>query len=258
MVANKERDLKDLKEENDLSEKGIFKEPKAFKSVSAENSALESLRSELAALNRSQIEKIIELDNLYKERLKKGSGKSDASSQYYLTLVETLKAEQLKTEQSNLNLVSSLEKIKADTEIEKKRRIKRAAFENDQGRYLQDKATLNRIREKTPFSAVPLKAEDFDYGDEQSTMQILKNIKNVETGYYLIVAVHNDVAKRDGFLTKAVAAGQSNIDFFYDVNTSNYFIFYDKFDSIEEAKKALKSKGNKPYNSKLSIVKIEN
>ncbi|TRX07360.1 PorP/SprF family type IX secretion system membrane protein [Flavobacterium gawalongense] len=258
MVANKERDLKDLKEENDLSEKGIFKEPKAFKSVSAENSALESLKSELAGLNRSQSEKIIELDNLYKERLKKRSDKNDASSQYYLKTVETLKAEQLKTEQSNLILISSLEKIKADTEIEKKRRIKRAAFENDQGRYLQDKATLNRIREKTPFSTVPLKAEDFDYGDEQSNMQILKNIKNVESGYYLIVAVHNDVAKRDGFLTKSVAAGQSNIDFFYDVNTSKYFIYYDKFDTIEDAKKALKSKGNKPYNSKLSIVKIEN
>ncbi|MFV7236175.1 PorP/SprF family type IX secretion system membrane protein [Flavobacterium sp. ZB4R12] len=258
MVANKERDLKDLKEENDLSEKGIFKEPKAFKSVSAENSALESLKSELAGLNRSQSEKIIELDNLYKERLKKRSDKNDASSQYYLKTVETLKAEQLKTEQSNLILISSLEKIKADTEIEKKRRIKRAAFENDQGRYLQDKATLNRIREKTPFSAVPLKAEDFDYGDEQSNMQILKNIKNVESGYYLIVAVHNDVAKRDGFLTRSVAAGQSNIDFFYDVNTSKYFIYYDKFDTIEDAKKALKSKGNKPYNGKLSIVKIEN
>nr|WP_314895746.1 type IX secretion system membrane protein PorP/SprF [uncultured Flavobacterium sp.] len=258
MVANKERDLKDLKEENDLSEKGIFKEPKAFKSVSAENSALESLKSELAGLNRSQSEKIIELDNLYKERLKKGSDKNDASSQYYLKTVETLKAEQLKTIQSNMVLVSTLEKIKVETEIEKKRRIKRAAFENDQGRYLQDKATLNRIREKTPFSTVPLKAEDFDYGDEQSNMQILKNIKNVESGYYLIVAVHNDVAKRDGFLTKSVAAGQSNIDFFYDVNTSKYFIYYDKFDNIEDAKKALKSKGNKPYNSKLSIVKIEN
>ncbi|HEX9152127.1 MAG TPA: type IX secretion system membrane protein PorP/SprF [Flavobacterium sp.] len=257
-VANKEKDLKDLKEENDLSDKGIVSEPKPFKSVSAENSALEALKLEIAAVNKTQNEKIIALDNLYQERLKKVPNKNDATNQYYLKTIETLKAEQLKVTQANLNLIASLEKIKAETEIEKKRRIKRAGFENDQTRYLKDKATLSRIKEKTPFSAVPLKAGDFDYGDEQSTMQILKNIQNVESGYYLVVAVHNDVTKRDAFLTKAVAAGQSNIDFFYDINTSKYFIYYDKFDTIEQAKKALQSKGSKPYNGKMSIAKIEN
>jgi type IX secretion system PorP/SprF family membrane protein len=257
-VANKEKDLKDLKEENDLSDKGILSEPKPFKSVSAENSALESLKLEIAAVNKTQNEKIIALDNLYQERLKKVPNKNDVTNQYYLKTIETLKAEQSKVIQANMNLISSLEKIKAETEIEKKRRIKRAGFENDQSRYLKDKATLSRIKEKTPFSAVLLKAEDFDYGDEQSNMQILKNIKNVESGYYLVVAVHNDVAKRDEFLTKSVAAGQSNIDFFYDINTSKYFIYYDKFDTIEQAKKALQSKGNKPYNGKMSIAKIEN
>ena len=257
-VANKEKDLKELKEENDLSEKGIFKEPKPFKSVSAENNALEALKLELVEVNKTQTVKIKELENLYKERLKKVPNKDDETNQYYLKAIETLKQEQLRVLQSNTNLIASLEKIKTDTEIEKKRRIKRAGFENDQSRYLKDKATLSLIKEKTAFSSVPLKAEDFDSGDEQSTMQILKNIKNVESGYYLVVAVHSDVAKRDEFLTKAVAAGQTNIDFFYDINTSKYFIYYNKFDNIEEAKKALESKGSKPYNGKMSLAKIEN
>nr|WP_315231519.1 PorP/SprF family type IX secretion system membrane protein [uncultured Flavobacterium sp.] len=257
-VANKEKDLKELKEENDLSEKGIFKEPKPFKSVSAENNALEALKLELVEVNKTQTVKIRELENLYKERLKKVPNKEDETNQYYLKAIETLKQEQLKVLQSNTNLIASLEKIKTDTEIEKKRRIKRAGFENDQSRYLKDKATLSLIKEKTAFSSVPLKAEDFDSGDEQSNMQILKNIKNVESGYYLVVAVHDNVAKRDEFLTKAVAAGQTNIDFFYDINTSKYFIYYNKFDNIEEAKKALESKGSKPYNGKMSLAKIEN
>jgi hypothetical protein len=257
-VANKENDLKELKEENDLNEKGIFKEPKAFKSTSAENSELESLKSQLAEVNNTQKQSIEKLSNLYNERLKKVSDKNDALTQSYLKTINDLKAEQNKAQQTNSTLLSSLEKIKVETEIEKKRRIKRAVFVNDEQRHSQDVATLKRIKETTPYSATPLKPEDFDSGDEQSNMQIIKSIKNVDNGYYLIVAVHSDVAKRNEFLTKTVASGQSNIDFFYDANSSRYFIYDAKFENIEDAKKALKTKGNKPYNGKMTIVKIEN
>ncbi|GGA69115.1 hypothetical protein GCM10008015_07330 [Flavobacterium palustre] len=257
-VAIKDKDLKDLKEENDLSEKGIFKAPKPFRSVSAENKALESLKAELEQVRSSQKEKINELERIYLLRLKKVSDKNDEYNQFYRETLDRLKREQLEVGQSIQNLNASLEKINSETEIEKKRRIKRASFENDQERYAKDRATLNQIKEKTPFSAAPLKAEDFDYGEEQSSMQIVKNVKHTENGYYLILAVHNDVTKRDQFLTKTVASGQSNVDFFYDVNTSKYFIYHEKFDDLEEAKRALKNKDNKLYNAKLSIVKIEN
>ena len=257
-VSAKQKDLQEMKEENDLSEKGIFKEPKPFKSTAGENNALEALNLQIAEVNKIQNDKIKELESLYNQRIKKVSDKNEALNQYYLKTIQTLKTEQSQAVQSNKDLVSSLEKIKIATEIEKKRRIKRAAFVNEQDRFTQDKATLNRIKETTPYSATPLKAADFDYGEEQANMQILKSIKNVDSGYYLVVAVHSDVAKRDAFLTKTVAAGQSNVNFFYDVNTSKYFIYYDKFDNIEEAKKALQSKGSTPYNGKMSIAKIEN
>jgi hypothetical protein len=55
-----------------------------------------------------------------------------------------------------------------------------------------------------------------------------------------------------------VASGQADVNFFYDVNTSKYYIYYEKFDSIEEAQKAIEAKGSKPYNGKMSMVKIEN
>ena len=257
-VAIKNKDLKDLKEENDLSEKGIVKPPKPFKSVSAENRALEALKTELEQVNNNQKEKIIELERMYLIRSKKVSNRDDQFNQFYHEAIDNLKKEQLEVIQSIKSLNASLEKINTETEIEKKRRIKRASFENDQERYAKDRATLSQIKEKTPYSATPLTAEDFDYGEEQSSMQILKNVKNTDNGYYLILAVHNNTAKRDQFLTKTVASGQSNIDFFYDVNTSKYYIYYQKFNTIDEAKNALKNKDNKLYNAKVSIVKIEN
>jgi type IX secretion system PorP/SprF family membrane protein len=257
-VASKQRDLNDLKEENDLSEKGIYKEPKPFKSVAAENSQLEALKLQLADANKMQKEEIAKLTNLYNERLKKFPSKDDALNKAYLEKITQLKAAQSKMEQDSATLLSNLERIKAETEIEKKRRIKRAAYENDQGRYAQDVNALKRIKETTKLSSSPLTASDFDFGEDQSNMQIIKNIKNSDSGYYLIIAVHNSVEKRDEFLTKAVAAGRSDVNFFYNVTTSKYYIYYDKFDGLQEAQKALEAKGSKPYNGKMAIVKVEN
>ncbi|MDD2674852.1 MAG: PorP/SprF family type IX secretion system membrane protein [Flavobacterium sp.] len=257
-VNQKEKELKDLKTENDLSDKGIASAPKEFKSVSAENSALESLKSEIDQVNKSQNQLLGTFKNLYEERIKKVPNKEDALTQSYLKTIDMLKAEQLKAEQSNTNLITSLEKIKIETEIEKKRRIKRANFENEDSRYQKDQETLKRIKETTKVSTTKLKPEDFDYGNEQMNMQIIKNIKNVETGYYLVLAVHADVAKRDSFVTKTVASGEPKINFFYDVKSTNYFIYSDKFDNLQEATRTLESRGSKPYNGKMVLVRVEN
>ena len=198
------------------------------------------------------------MTNLYNERLKKFPNKNDALNKAYLDKINQLKAAQLKMEQDSAVLLSNLERIKTETEIEKKRRIKRAAYENDQGRYAQDVAALKRIKETTKISSTPLTASDFDFGEDQSNMQIIKNIKNSDSGYYLIIAVHNSVEKRDQFLAKAVAAGRSDVNFFYNVTTSKYYIYYDKFEGLQEATKALEAKGTKPYNGKMAIVKVEN
>jgi hypothetical protein len=73
----------------------------------------------------------------------------------------------------------------------------------------------------------------------------------------MIIAVHENINDRDTFLEKVVSAGESHVNFFYDVNSSKYFIYYEKFDYVEEAMRALQTKGNKPYNGKMSVVKIE-
>ena len=258
-VASKQKDLDDLKEENDLSEQGIFKEPKPFKSVSAENAALESLKLEIDGVIKSQNEKIKELEKLYKERLKTVSDRNDPTNMFYQKTISELKSGQLQVMQSKEQLNVTLEEIKVATEFERKRRIKRAAYDNEEDRYVKDRAALKQIAQFTAQSSVPLREEDFDFGEELgNNIQIVKDVKNVESGYYLVIAVHSDVAKRDEFLTKAVSSGQSNINFFYDVNTSKYYIYYEKFNDVEGARKGMESKGSEPYNGKMSMVKIEN
>ena len=257
-VTNKEKELKELKEENDLSDKGIFKEPKPFKSIADENKAIETLKQQIAEENKKQSDKIKDLDNLFKERLNKVPNSDDAINQNYKNTIEQLKTDQLKVISSNKELISSLEKIKVDTEIEKKRRIKRAAFVNDEQKYLQDAAALKRIKETTRLSTTPLKPEDFDFGEEQSNMQIMKRVSNTPSGYYMIMAVHKDIAKRDAFLTKAVASGMKNVSFYYDANTSSYYIYSTMFDNLQEAQQEIKTKASNPSTSKMVIIKVEN
>ncbi len=258
-VAVKDQDLKDLKKENDLSEQGVVTPPKEFKSVTAENNAIEALKSELDQTIAERSKTIEELEEIYNERIKIKSLKNDEVSLFYKNKIERLKAEQAKAIEAQINLTTSLADIKIATEIERKRRIKRAVYDSDADRYAQDRTKLKVIKQTTALSNEPLTSEDFDFGEEQSgNIQILKNVQNVEAGYYVTVAVHNDVNKRDEFIKNMVASGESDVDFFYDVNTSKYYIYYQKFNSVDQANKALEAKGSLPYNEKMSIVKIEN
>ncbi|MCL5128341.1 PorP/SprF family type IX secretion system membrane protein [Algibacter sp. L4_22] len=257
-TAGKQKDLDDLKKENDLRDKGIVSPPKPFRRVSEENAALEALKIEVDDVISARTDKIKEIEDLYNQRRKKVKSKDDPLNIIYLDAIELLYKEQKEAKETKERLVSTLERIKIATDIERKRRIKKADYENEEDRFKKDRAALARIKNNTEVSTEPLTESDFDFGKKLSNIQIMKGVDNVESGYYLVVAVHSDVAKRDAFLAKAVAAGQSNIDFFYDVNSSNYFIYYQKFDDIEMASRVLLNRNNKPYDSRMSMVKIEN
>ncbi|GAA4809167.1 PorP/SprF family type IX secretion system membrane protein [Litoribaculum gwangyangense] len=258
-VDNRQQDLDDLKEENDLSEQGIYKTPKAFKSISAENAALESLKIEIDDIIKTQNDKISELERLYNERLKTVPSEEEEVNAYYLDAIQNLKTEQAQALRTKESLLTSLEDIKEATEFERKRRIKRAAYDNEEVRYNKDRSALNVIKQNTQASSIPLEVDDFDFGEERSNnIEIVKNITNTEDGYYLVLAVHDEISKRDDFLTKVISAGEKDIDFFFDVNTNKYYIYSQKVDDVQTATRLMQSKGNEPYSSKMTIVKIEN
>ncbi|WP_047546103.1 PorP/SprF family type IX secretion system membrane protein [Psychroserpens sp. Hel_I_66] len=259
IVEIKNNDLKDLKEENDLSEQGITVDPKPFKSITEENNRLANIKSELDDVIASRNEKIKDLKALYEDKFDSDTLVNDDVYLYYQKALKRLESEQLKATKAKTVLETRLADIKVATEFERRRRIKKAAFDNEEDRYAQDRAALQNIKQITSLSNTALTEDDFDFGQQQSdNIQILENVPNVDNGYYLIVAVHTDVTKRNEFVKNVVASGREDVDFFYDVKTSKYYIYYDKFESIEQANEALKAKGNRPYNKKMSLVKIEN
>ena len=259
IVEIKNQDLNNLKEENDLSEQGILVAPIPFKSITEENNRLNAIILDLDEIIETRNQEIEELKKLYDDNYKASTINLDEVVMFYKNAIERLEAEQIQTIDAKLNLELRLEDINVATEFERNRRIKRAAFDNEEERYAQDRATLLNIKRNIEVISQPYNVDDFNFGDERSgNIVILKNINNVESAYYLIIAVHTDTDDRDEFVKKVVASGRADVDFFFDVNTSKYHIYYDKFGSINEANRALSSKENKPYNSKMTLIKVEN
>ena len=258
-VAIKENDLKDLKEENDLSEQNIYVAPKPFKSLSEENEAIERLKISLDTIRLGQNKKIAELESLLAERLISFTDPIDETNLYFKNKIDILKLEQEKAIRNRESLVSSLEQISIATDFERKRRIKRATFDNDQDRYTQDRNTLDSLKQNVTLRVTELSLEVIDFGRERNNnIQILKNIEQTESGYYLILAIHTTVIKRDKFLVQVISSGNKEVDFFFNVSTSEYYIYSKRFDNINETQRELASKSDEAYNEKLNIIKIEN
>ena len=259
IINVKNQDLKDLKEENDLSEQGVTVAPKPFKSISAENKVLNQIKTDLDNTIENRNKTIKELQELYEDNIETDTIYNEEVFLFYRKKLKQLKTEQAEAMALKTDLEVSLKKIRFETNIERKRRIKRAAFDNEEKRYAQDRSALERIKRNTVVTNDNSQPEDFDIGEKPSkNIQILKNVKNVENGYYLIIAIHSNKSKRDEFLTKVVSTGDKTIDFFFDVNTSKYYIYTKKLNSINEANYAIKNKTTKPYNTNMSLVKIEN
>jgi type IX secretion system PorP/SprF family membrane protein len=258
-VAIKKNDLKELKEENDLSEQNIYVAPKPFKSLSEENEAIERLKISLDTIRSDQNKKIAALESLLAERVISFTDPIDETNLYFKNKIDILKLEQEKVIRNRESLVSSLEQISIATDFERKRRIKRATFDNDQDRYTQDRNTLDSLKQNVTLRINQLSLEVIDFGRERNNnIQILKNIEQTESGYYLILAIHSTVIKRDKFLVQVISSGNKEVDFFFNVSTSEYYIYSKRFDNINETQRELASKSDEPYNEKLNIIKIEN
>ena len=257
---NLDKELKELKRQNDLIEQGVEVpiEVKEFVSGSKVNEEINKLKGEIALNAKLQEGIITQYQTALNDKLRETS-KNDPLYQSYLKESEVLKADKLKADQLNADLLAQLESIKAATIVEKNRRIRRAVVESSEAKYAKDRAAFDKIKNTTVRSTKTFEPSDFDYGDEElPNNQIFKKLENVKPGYYVVVASHKEAAKRDAFLTKALEAGERGIDFFYNVNLGRYFIFYKRFDSLEQVDEEKNNKGGKPYNGKMVIIKVEN
>ncbi|QLC66336.1 PorP/SprF family type IX secretion system membrane protein [Flavobacterium sp. LPB0248] len=110
MAVKKGDDIDELKNENDLKFQGAYRERDIPANSQIENNEIEVLKKQLTQINKVQEELLINLVNLYNEKLKKGLNKNDAQNKKFLSKMEALKKEQQAIETNVIKLINSLEK----------------------------------------------------------------------------------------------------------------------------------------------------
>ena len=126
-----------------------------------------------------------DLELTYQRRLKKMTDEADKTNKYYLSAIKKLKEDHKQLFASKQALMLRLKAINTGLEFERKRRIKKAIYDNESDRYKKDTATLNSIKKLTKIgSNTNLKIEDFDFGNKFSAnnIQIIKGVTYAKKG----------------------------------------------------------------------------
>ena len=270
IVKARDLDLKQFKEEGDVNTDGTQKpSQKVFVSTAEANLQLAGLKKNLAD-NKAKFDKlIIDFETKNNERLSelKAKGINDSVTkqinEYYLKNLNDLKLKREKFIKLEKIAEQRIEEIKAEKEIERQRRIKKAEFDSEKERIAKAQKSLDDLlKNKNPNPAQPAVVNDKTTSPAKSDpfssdIPIIKNITDTDSGYYLVLDTFSTIEERDAFLAQVINSGETNVKSFFNVYNSKYYVYIEKYDDISKAAEANKKKGSTRYNTKMFVVKVE-
>jgi len=133
-------------------------------------------------------------------------------------------------------------------------------LQRHQKEIVESKKDVASVSETMPESAeVRKKLKDNVIDNDRPTrIEIIRNLKELENGFYLVADTFEDAKLRDEFALKISDSGETETSFFYNVNNFSYYVYVKKYETSDEAIYAYNQKINKPNFDKLFIVHIQN
>ena len=261
--------MKEYLLENTLNADGSARAARKFVSTAEANAQLQSLKSKISS-NKVEFDKLIrDFEATNNQRVKdlKAKGISDLDAKplndSYLKTLNDLKLKRETFNRLEVEADLKIQKIKDEKEAERLRRIKKAEFDSEKDRNLKDQQILENLKKNQ--SAVNNGNANNDDKDQQSAtnsnavtdIPIIKKLTDVSSGYYLVLETFRNIEDTKTYLTTVLKAGGSNVNFFYNLHNSTYYVYSGKQDTMGDANQALKVKGTKTYNKNMFIVKVE-
>ncbi|MGE5942920.1 MAG: SPOR domain-containing protein, partial [Flavobacteriales bacterium] len=120
--------------------------------------------------------------------------------------------------------------------------------------------TINSLSEPVEVTSTQnaISKNDSKFLQSPNIIQIMKNVKGVESGFYLVYNSYKDTTERNKFIKTLESNGHSNINFFSDSENLCYYIYTEKFNDLASATKSMNLKTKSAHNEEMFIVKVEN
>ena len=287
LVYTMNEDLSELKntEIEDL-ERSKQLEAQSYESISKTSQLSLQLKKDLAEnrkvysglMNKAQ-RIALEKNNEYKKKVRENSKADTAKPNKEVAIIDIYKKmelDQARRDELNEALLKKIDSLGGEKKIELKRRISKATFYSREARNFDDKLALVRLKkyqneaqksqsQNTVHKKVnQLNLREIKEAVEQDTLtavnrskiQVLDNLKEVPTGYYIVLGDFIEAEDRDQFIMKLIDTGEFNSGFFFNVNILSYYVFTKFFYTEEEALYEYKQKSGQELYEKMLIVKI--
>jgi LysM repeat protein len=260
-------------------------ERESYKSIGQTNEMLVELKRDLAdnrkiysglmsKVQRITFDKNHEFKKKVRENSKASVGKDDNDT-ILLDAIKNIQTEQEKNDQRNSLLLTKIDSLGVEKNAEIKRRIGKASFYSTEAREYDDKLALvklkryqNQIVQKEGKKDQEVKPTSEEIGkvlknqtvneDETVKMEVLKNLKEVKNGFYLVANVFSEAEPRDKFVMKLTDSGEINSSFFYNINIFSYYVYTKTFDKLEEVMYEYKLKEKNELFTKMFILQVDN
>lgn len=216
---------------------------------------------------------------VYKKKVKENNkvkSQNPTVGSYFIDDIYKMQTEQTKIDVKNKILVTKIDSLEAGKKKEIKRRIGKATFYSEEARDYDDKMALLKlkhqekavIKELASTDSLPEKVttdtiqkslkEEALNTDKIAKIKVLKNLKSVKKGYYLVLETFNEANSRDKFASKLIASGQTETRFIYDFNIFSYYVYTKYSEKLEDVLYQYKINEKKPDFEKAMILEIRN
>jgi LysM repeat protein len=286
LVSTMDKDLMQLKKTElvDLDE-SIRLQKISNENISKTNELSQQLKKQLAENRKvysglmDKAERIaVEENQEYKKSIRDNS-KTKPTEAKAVKLssgdLKNLEIEQRVRDLKNIRLITKLDSLNKESKSELRLHISKATFYSKQARLFDDnlakvknqsyqnKAYESQSKVKTGVASKPLtldqvKKELAKQPNKVKTVKIvtLDNLKEVKTGYYIVLGEYQEAKERDSFIEKLTDSGSLDANFFYNFNVLSYNVYSNYFPSKEEAIYEYIKKQGKPLFEKMMVVSV--
>jgi LysM repeat protein len=284
LVVTMSDDLEVLKktEISDLEDSKKL-EKESYKSIGQTNEMLMQLKRDLADNRKiysglmGKVQRVtFDKNHEYKKKVRqnsKANANEEEGDKVLLDAIKNIQTEQEKNEQRNSVLFTKIDSLGVEKNAEIKRRIGKASFYSAEARDYDDKLALvklkryqkeatkegeNKVQVKPTTEEINKVLKNQTVEDKTVKIEVLKNLKEVKNGYYLVASVFSDAEPRDKFVMKLTDSGEINSSFFYNINILSYYVYTKTFDKLDEIMYEYKQKEKNELFSNMFILHVEN